>query len=1093
MLFSYWAFYFFSSYFFLFAPGKGEPALEKKVRQASRAEISASVARSAYAQKRYATALMGFSKSVSFAEKDKIDTCWINSMIGIANCYRNLNISKRSLNYLDKIQSDPRFNAFQNTFGYTKFLFAKSALLRIEGDTLQSVQLIDSLIHHSLRWINIRDTFLALPYEIKGFIYLYNNKLDSSLIYYKKALQIMQVNHLPEDKRLINIYMGLTKVYELQRDYNSMVDIITPTLEAIKKLPKKDTFLISSYYFLKVNLNLKLGKFDEALSYLAQLESFLLNNNSKLKDYLECLLAKSSIYSKLGDVERVESINLNILNSERILKIISPKNLSTIYFKLATISYDKELFNRALSYYQKSVEIGLKNNYENSPSYNGMGSCYFLLGDTVKAESYYKLAIKTRIEFHGVNTPLLAREYMSYSIFLKRIGRVKEGLGYITKALSLYKNSFPEKSRENSQAYAWLGTFYLDGNQPEKALDCFQRSIVCAMEGFGDYNFAVNPDLSGTYFGPELIEALKYKAIALDSLFRKKPGGDLEILKNEYDTYDLVLQAIHKQRTSFPELNSKLLVSGNERNTYIEAVGAAFQLFRHTGNPTYKSKAFEYAEKGRSAILLTSLKEKQAMSYGGLPDSLIDKETSYNQRIEKYQGMLVEERQKTGPDPQVIKEIENKIFLLRNEQNNLIASFERKFPQYYQLKYSDKILGVNTIQKRLGEKDALLEYAVTNRNILIFVITKNKFDIVPVSRTPAFDESVKSLNNYLREVSFISQDRDIYQEFLSSGNYLYNNLIKPVSPLIRGKELIIVPDETLSSIPFEVLLTSQADPMQEFSTLPYLIEQYPIGYAYSANLLFFNYKRQIPEKVRLAAFSPDYNMIVRGGLNEPYLRPLKFAREEAKTASEFFRGRVFDGEEATETNFKEVADKFDILHLAMHAIMDNENPMYSKLAFTREEDKKEDGFLNTYELFNMKLKARMVVLSACNTGAGTLQKGEGIMSLARGFYYAGCPDVVMTLWPVEDRMSTQLIKDFYTYLSKGMNKIEALRLAKLNLIRSSDPLRSHPFFWAGYVNIGDNSPVISIPKKKPTGMMWALTIGISILLVVPMVIKKLRR
>ncbi len=113
------------------------------------------------------------------------------------------------------------------------------------------------------------------------------------------------------------------------------------------------------------------------------------------------------------------------------------------------------------------------------------------------------------------------------------------------------------------------------------------------------------------------------------------------------------------------------------------------------------------------------------------------------------------------------------------------------------------------------------------------------------------------------------------------------------------------------------------------------------------------------------------------------------------------------------------------------------------------------------------------------------------MSLARGFYYAGCPDVIMTLWPVEDKMSTQRIKDFYTYLSQGKNKIEALQMAKMNLIRSSDPLRSHPFFWAGYVNIGDVSPVISIPKKKPTSWLWVFTVGISLLLIVPMVWKKL--
>ncbi|MHC1708730.1 MAG: CHAT domain-containing protein [Bacteroidales bacterium] len=771
---------------------------------------------------------------------------------------------------------------------------------------------------------------------------------------------------------------------------------------------------------------------------------------------------------------------------------LEQKQLADIYSDLASIYYDREAFKLSLSYYQRSEEIRNKNNLENSSCYNGMGSCNFLLGDTLKAEEFYKLAIQTRILYHGPETPLLAGEFLSYSIFLKRIGRTTEGLSYVKKALQLYRQNNGEKFKRTSQSYAWLGTFYLEGKQPEKALDCFQRALVSAVENFGNYNTETNPELTGSYFGPELIEALKYKAQALDSIYRKNPSN-LSVLRNEFETYDLVLRAIHKQRTSFPELNSKLSISGTELTTYLGAVESAFQLYKRTGDVKYKLKAFEFAEKSRSAILLTSLKEKQAISYGGLPDSLVEKEKNYSQMIENYQGMLVEERQKQGNNSEIIKEIENKIFQLRSGQNDLVAQFEKQFPQYYQLKYSDKILDVITLQKRLTDRNAILEYAVTDRNILIFVITKDKFEIVPVTRTASFNESLTNLNKYLRETSFISQEREVYEDFLNAGYDLYKKLIKPVEPLIRNKELIIVPDETLSSIPFEVLLTGQADPMQEFSTLPYLIEKYPIGYAYSANLLFFNYKKFIPEKVRLAAFSPTYILPAKPSLQEPYLRPLKFAKEEASAASEFFRGRVFDGEDATESNFRAVVEKYDILHLAMHAIMDNENPMYSKLAFTRETEGGNDSYLNTYELFNMKLKARMVVLSACNTGAGTLQKGEGIMSLARGFYYAGCPDVVMTLWPVEDKMSTQLIKDFYTYLSLGMNKIEALRLAKLNLIRSSDPLRSHPFFWAGYVNIGDISPVIANTKKKPTGKLWVLTAGISLLLIVPMVWKKFRR
>jgi CHAT domain-containing protein len=164
-------------------------------------------------------------------------------------------------------------------------------------------------------------------------------------------------------------------------------------------------------------------------------------------------------------------------------------------------------------------------------------------------------------------------------------------------------------------------------------------------------------------------------------------------------------------------------------------------------------------------------------------------------------------------------------------------------------------------------------------------------------------------------------------------------------------------------------------------------------------------------------------------------------------------------QQATENNFKKLAGNYDILHLAMHTIVDNENPMYSKLAFTQNVDSFEDGFLNTYEIYNMKYNARLAVLSSCKTGYGKIQKGEGVMSLARGFMYAGCPSIVMTLWEVSDKSGARLMKDFYKSLKQGKNKTLSLRNAKLEFLRKADQLKAHPFFWSTYVAIGDSSPL----------------------------------
>ena len=143
--------------------------------------------------------------------------------------------------------------------------------------------------------------------------------------------------------------------------------------------------------------------------------------------------------------------------------------------------------------------------------------------------------------------------------------------------------------------------------------------------------------------------------------------------------------------------------------------------------------------------------------------------------------------------------------------------------------------------------------------------------------------------------------------------------------------------------------------------------------------------------------------------------------------------------------------------------------MYSKLVFSS--TKEGDGLLDTYEIYNMSLQSRMSVLSACNTGSGRLQKGEGVMSLARAFLYAGCPAIVMTLWSVEDESSANLMIDFYKNLLSGYSKDEALRKAKIKHIQSADPLKAHPYFWLGYVSIGDQSALYQTKTIYFVGMI----------------------
>jgi CHAT domain-containing protein len=272
---------------------------------------------------------------------------------------------------------------------------------------------------------------------------------------------------------------------------------------------------------------------------------------------------------------------------------------------------------------------------------------------------------------------------------------------------------------------------------------------------------------------------------------------------------------------------------------------------------------------------------------------------------------------------------------------------------------------------------------------------------------------------------------------------------------------------------------------------------YSVGYSHSSTLLFSErLKTKSPEN-KVLAFAPLYfdplsdkdTAYLRQVVSDSeFLLPLGGIIKEVQSIKETVPSRVFLNEEATEANFKKYAPDYNVLHLAMHTIMKDENPLHSLLAFTNVEnaDSTEDNKLYAYEIYNLKLNAQMAVLSSCSSGFGKMHKGEGMMSLARGFFYAGCPSIVMTLWQVSDKSSSDLMTSFYKYLKKGKSKQEAMRLSKIDYLEAADDLTSNPYFWSGFVVVGDNSPIY-----KKSGMVY--WIGIIVLFIGILVFFQFRR
>jgi CHAT domain-containing protein len=163
----------------------------------------------------------------------------------------------------------------------------------------------------------------------------------------------------------------------------------------------------------------------------------------------------------------------------------------------------------------------------------------------------------------------------------------------------------------------------------------------------------------------------------------------------------------------------------------------------------------------------------------------------------------------------------------------------------------------------------------------------------------------------------------------------------------------------------------------------------------------------------------------------------------------------------------------------MHGLLDAQNPTLSALAFSEDGDSIENNFLQAYEISQMQLNANLVVLSACETGYGNFEKGNGLASLARAFMYAGVPALLVSLWEVNDQSTAIIMHSFYENLANGENKAYALQKAKLNYISQANNIAAHPAYWSPFIQLGDFSPIAIAPKSNGFNYIWVAAIGLA--------------
>ena len=393
-------------------------------------------------------------------------------------------------------------------------------------------------------------------------------------------------------------------------------------------------------------------------------------------------------------------------------------------------------------------------------------------------------------------------------------------------------------------------------------------------------------------------------------------------------------------------------------------------------------------------------------------------------------------------------------------------------PKYFDFKYQSRTLALNEVENQLAANEAVIEYFDADSALFVFTISRagTSFQSVPVE---------SDLGDMIERLKVLtSKDHEHTPDFNDLSFEVFSKTIGgPLSTLDGNIEyLMIVLDGQLFDLNFDILLDGPAD-LTGWKNLPYLFKKYAISYAYSGTTLFQDYQTSAaaPQNNLLAFSFGNDDPLTGNKISMSQLRSntaeLPGSSAEIKALSDLIDGDYFYGNEAHEKRFKEVAADYRILHLAIHGETNSQEPENSKLYFFNKGDSLEDGKLHAFELYNMRLKADLAVLSACNTGSGKIDDGEGIMTLGRAFAYAGVNSILLSRQQIADAVTPEIMQVFYQGLKSGKRKSEALREARITFLKTANNISNHPFYWSSFYILGDDAPV-QLSTGRSNGYYW---------------------
>lgn len=806
---------------------------------------------------------------------------------------------------------------------------------------------------------------------------------------------------------------------------------------------------------------------------------------------LKCLRQMSLTYWDLNDLQNFYELNKEGLKMARHLnhrgEIGRALNNIGLYF------WKTNEYSKALSYYQEALTIAreLNDKVEMSACYNNIGLVYRALGVYLKAQDYLEKTIL--IERESSNNLYLPMVLNNLGVLFRRKASYSMERGDYLKALRYFEDclelTLKAKSiRTEIKALNNIGNIYLDLNKYRNALMYFQEGLqksdkindmeaVCTIfNNIGNVKLLLG----------EIDEAKESFTRAFDigrtlnsreTLWEAYFGlGRCYEQRDEYadavNYYKMSINVIDRIRSQITVDTYKSSFARNKQKVYESLIRLLYRLQKNEGSKDFR-EIFHVVEGAKARAFLETLGESKVDIKERLTPHLKEQEKKISTQISLVIRHLTSGELSEKHRLRLSQELEG----LEDDYSLLLQKIRIEVPEVANM-VAPSPCDLDQVQDHLlDSKTALIEYYVGEKESYVFFITKEN---IRLHLLPSRDEIWRSLKAYLKVLSDHPETRfhgERASKRLAEELLFFRQWCLPDSI----ENLIIIPDGALYYLPFETLFfdTHGLKPSENF-----LISKFKISYAPSSSALLFLFKkrkRDHPSDL-LALGNPAYtwngknfrkNMFPSEILKEVYqnegfdLTPLPYSEREVKGISKYFhktRCDIYLNHEASEKIIKNLTlDNYQVLHFACHAILDERFPFRSALVLSKENSLEEDGFLQVSEIYNLRLASDLVILSACQTGRGRLEKGEGVLGLPRIFFYSGARSVISTLWKIDDKSTAIFMNHFYKFLSQNMDKAQALRLAKLNMIESK---YSHPFYWAAFVLNGDHSSNVKFDRRE---------------------------